>query len=121
MLYTRTEIQQRLGGELQTYAPQRNNRILALCVNTIRNPNAPFAIYVGTGVRNVAKADLLARNQVNTQIPVYLKEGREKRYQNLGEMEIIAVITDSNMLMEASVIAGREITRIIQLKVVESI
>jgi hypothetical protein len=71
--YTRTEIQAQLGGELQTYLPQRDHRILAGCFTSELNPAAPNEVYAGNAPKVAAKAELLSQQPEN-RFPVFLKE-----------------------------------------------
>lgn len=77
--YTRAEIQARVGGELQTYLPQRDHRILAGCFSSQLNPSAPAMVYAGNAAKVTAKAELLAEQPEN-RFPVFLKEKSSSRH-----------------------------------------
>ena len=72
--YTRLQISKAVGGgELQTYLPEYNGRILAGCFDPGLNLRAPHEVDVGEGVKVIAKAETVASAQ--TAIPVFLKRG----------------------------------------------
>jgi hypothetical protein len=71
--YTRSDIQAEVGGELQTYLPQKDHRILAGCFTSQLNPAAPEEIYAGNAAKVAAKAELLSEQPEN-RFPVFLKE-----------------------------------------------
>ena len=58
--YLRRAIQQMVGGEIQTYLPQKDKIILAGCFAIdLMNPNASGEIFVGTAGKVATKAELL--------------------------------------------------------------
>lgn len=75
--YTREEIHAVLGGEMISYLPQQDGRIVCGCFSQDSNPEAPYEILVGgsedgAGESSVEKkARLLAGQRV--PIPVFLK------------------------------------------------
>jgi len=71
--YTRAQIQTLVGGELQTYLPQRNLRILAGCFSLEMNPNAPREIFAGDRPKVRKKAELLSMQPENV-FPVFVKK-----------------------------------------------
>jgi hypothetical protein len=71
--YTRSDIKAQVGGELQTYLPQKDHCILAGCFSLELNPAAPEKVYAGNAAKVVAKAELLSRQPENS-FPVFLKE-----------------------------------------------
>lgn len=77
--YTRTEIQQSVGGEIQTYLPQKNKIILAGCFNRELNPNCPQEIQAGNaGI--VSKKAALLLSQPETTFPVFIKETTNSKF-----------------------------------------
>jgi len=83
-LYTRIGIQQIVGGEIQTYLPQKAGRILAGCFSKDMNPGAPFIVQVGNAAKVARKADLLAL-QPDTVFPVFTKgRRRDTHYRYEG-------------------------------------
>ncbi|MHB1642285.1 MAG: hypothetical protein ACYCS8_06450 [Acidithiobacillus sp.] len=73
--YKRSDIQKILGGELQSYLPQKNGIILAACLSIESNPDAPYEVQVGNAPKVVKKAELLS-NQPETRFPVFIKNRR---------------------------------------------
>lgn len=77
--YTRSEIQGLIGGELQTYLPQKNKRILAGCFNKELNPDCPTQIQAGSKPQVVSKAELLL-SQLDNVFPVFTKPTKKAKY-----------------------------------------
>lgn len=69
--YTRDEIHNQLGGEKETYLPQKNGKIVCGCFNPDLNPQAPCIILVGNGSRIIEKAQILSKQE--SCIPVFVK------------------------------------------------
>lgn len=70
--YTRTEIKDVVGGENQTYLPQKNKIILPGCFNKELNPDCPEEIQIGYPDKVMSKAFLLM-DQPETRFPVFVK------------------------------------------------
>jgi len=88
--YSRTEIQQRVGGETQTYLPQKNKIILAGCFNREFNPDCPNEIQAGKP-KKVAKKAVLLISQPETIFPVFTKESeRAKKYKFEGYFKCVS-------------------------------
>jgi hypothetical protein len=82
--YTRTDIQKIVGGEIQTYLPQKNGQILAGCFCKELNPDAPNQIQAGKGSKIYGKARLLSE-QPETIFLVFIKNNeKDKDYQYIG-------------------------------------
>jgi len=108
-LYTRQEIQQLVGGEIQTYLPQSNKIILAGCFSRELNPDAPNEIQAGNAHRVSAKAYLLSQ-QPETIFPVFLKEKKkDKHYSYIGRYKYMenSITHDTNKICEAEEKSGR--------------
>ena len=73
--YKRRDIQKILGGELQSYLPQKNDIILAACLSLESNPDAPHEVQVGNAPKVVKKAELLS-DQQETHFPVFMRNDR---------------------------------------------
>ena len=69
--YTRAEISRALGGEMMTYLPQRDGRILCGCFVPAqgKNPNAPEEVLAGAGPVVERKAEMLCEQE--GAIPVF--------------------------------------------------
>lgn len=82
--YKRADIQKILGGELQSYLPQRSGIILAACLSIESNPDAPCEVQVGNAPKVVKKAEILSE-QPETRFPVFIKARRaDKIYKFIG-------------------------------------
>lgn len=117
--YTRTDIQKMVGGELQTYLPQKNKVILAGCfTKDAMNPRAPDVIQVGNAPKVVAKAVLLSQ-QAETVFPVFVKQRQsEKTYKFCGNYRFESLTDDLDEIQAAELASGRknELASILRLK-----
>lgn len=105
--YSRADIQRLVGGELQTYLPQRDNVILAGCFNRELNPDAPTEIQAGNLPQVVRKAKLLS-TQLHTVFPVFLKgRQRDKKYRFIGYYKCRDCSTSKEALAKAELRSGR--------------
>lgn len=105
--YTRIEIAGLVGGEIQTYFPQKEGVILAGCFNLELNPDCPIQIQVGNAGKVQKKAELLI-GQPDTIFPVFVKETRKDslcRY--IGLFRCISGTSESSILSEAEAKSGR--------------
>ena len=118
-LYTRTDIQTMVDGELQTYLPQKNKVILAGCfTKDAMNPKAPDVVQVGNAPKVVAKAVLLSQ-QPETVFPVFVKQRQsEKTYKFCGYYRFQSLSDDPDELKDAERASGRkgELAFILRLK-----
>jgi hypothetical protein len=71
--YSRREIHEQLGGELEGYLPSSKGLIVCACFTPNLNPRAPEVILVGMGKKVMDRARTFA-DQVNP-VPVFMKEG----------------------------------------------
>ena len=105
--YTRTEIQKMVGGEIQTYLPQKNKIILAGCFNRELNPDCPNEIQAGMPPKVAKKAELLI-SQPQTIFPVFTKDlicSVYYRYE--GRFRCISGSNDSKAIAIAEQKSGR--------------
>lgn len=80
--YSRREIFSQLGGNMQSFLPFTNGRVVAACVCPELNPQAPLQILAGDAP-GVLKAARMLSGQSGT-IPVFLKRGSSQwEYQGL--------------------------------------
>jgi len=119
VLYTRTSIQEMVGGELQTYLPQKNKIILAGCfTQDAMNPGAPDVVQVGNLPKVVAKAVLLSQ-QPETVFPVFVKQRKsEKTYKFSGYYRFVSLSKNPEEIRAAELASGRadELAFILRLK-----
>ena len=117
--YTRADIMHLVGGEPQTYLPQRDHIILAGCftVNDV-NPGAPLVIQVGNPSSVVRKAELL-RSQPETSFPVFLKQTKsDKHYYFVGYYKYEDLKADAVLITNEEQISGKhgELAAVLYLK-----
>jgi len=105
--YTRGEIHNLLGGELQTYLPQSKGKIVCGCFIPEQgaNPNAPTEILVGNAPVVVKKAYKLI-DQRET-IPVFLKRSNNN-WAYIGMFQAKRFSTDRSLLRKREREAFRE-------------
>jgi hypothetical protein len=70
--YKRDDIYAQLGGEKETYLPQKNGKIVCGCFNPKENPQAPYIILVRSGEKIEKKAQILSKQE--GCIPVFVKQ-----------------------------------------------
>jgi len=118
--YTRTDVQRLLGGELITYLPQSEGKILAACLNRALNPNAPAVVQVGNKPGVVKKAILLSRQQEAIHVFMKAKE-QDTEYAYVGRYRCIGSTKDPEEIAAAERISGRngELAMLLRLERVE--
>ena len=122
--YKREQIQSELGGEVQSYLPQRDKRIVAGCFLCKLNPDAPLEIQAGSKPKVVQKAEMLAA-QADQRIPVFLKGKPDRPYaatwQYQGIYELCELIDDATALEIAEARSGRhgDLSYLLRFRAVE--
>ena len=104
--YTLDRISSVLGGEPQSYLPQRGGRIVCGRFSLKMNPDAPKTILVGDLPQVRRKAELVAEQK--EPIPVFIKEQAARavwRYHGL--MCCVSFNTDSTLCDNKAEQAGR--------------
>ena len=74
--YTRQQIHDVVGGELVSYLPSVNRKIVAGCFTFVLNPDLPYKILVGDAPLVVQKAKMLCEQE--EPIPVFSKIEKNK-------------------------------------------
>ena len=111
--YTREEIHDKVGGDLESYLPNVGGLVVAACLRLDTNPHAPDVILVGTGPGIEGAADMLIAQQ--TPVPTFLKRGPGK-WEYCGDYAVERWSTDAAELAAQAARSGRDdITRIIQM------
>lgn len=123
--YTRAAIQADLGGEIQSYLPQRANRIVAGCFGCSLNPKAPLEVQAGNEPKVVRKAKTLEA-QVDKRIPVFLKERGKGRppavWRYKGIYELCEIVDDAAVLASAAAVSKRhgELSYLLRFRRIET-
>jgi hypothetical protein len=105
--YRRAQIQQLVGGEIRTYLPQKDKRILAGCFSVEMNPKAPIEIFAGNLPKVVAKAELLGTQPENA-FPVFIrKKNSDRKYFFHGYYKCTGITNKRKILLEAESLSGR--------------
>jgi hypothetical protein len=117
--YTRTDIKNHLGGEIQTYLPQNKKIILAGCFTVdSMNPDAPAIIQAGNAPKVAAKAKLLS-SPPHTVFPVFLKQkSSDKHYFFEGCFKFKSISNDAAVIAAAELRSGRfdELSYVLELQ-----
>ena len=116
--YTRKEISALLGGSKMSYLPFRNGRVLYAALRRDLNPHAPHQILPGFG-KHIEKASEMLCNQVG-RLPVFLMTGwADWKYE--GDFILWRWSNKPEDLQRESSAAGREVSRIIELRRVDEL
>jgi hypothetical protein len=95
-MYSREEIREEVGGgDLQSYLPYSEGRVLGGCFDPGLNARAPFEIDVGDLPKVTQYAQLLV--QQGHEIPVFLKRG-SKAWEYVGRFRAVRYNTDPDDL-----------------------
>lgn len=119
--YARKEIQELVGGEIQTYLPQKNKRILAGCFNRELNPDCPSQVQAGNAGKVTTKAELLI-SQPDNVFPVFIKPNESSRlYEYIGQYSCLGGTNEQSVLDQAESKSGRygELSYVFDLQEVE--
>jgi hypothetical protein len=103
-LYTRPTIYQLLGGDLQSYLPHVNKRVVCGCFDISANPNAPEEVLVGEGENVVKYAKVLA--QQTEPIPVFLKQSANE-WKYIGNYSVVSYSENLEEVAAKASAAGR--------------
>lgn len=119
--YTRQEIYEICGGEIQSYLPQLKGEIVCGCFTRKYNPSVPNEIFVGKRPKVMNKAKMLSQ-QVGA-IPVFVKDsslvGKQKEiWEYFGRYKFIALLNDQETLLDAERSSGRhgDLAYVLRLK-----
>ncbi len=112
-LYTRNEIHDLLGGGPQGYLPHKNGRVVAGCLGSKMNPEAPDVVLVGSGPQTVHWAKVFCEQDY--PVPVFVKQ-QPNEWKHVGEYKVEDWTEDPADLQEYGEKAGRTgITRVLFL------
>lgn len=115
--YTRTQIQQQLGGGVQSYLPNRNGRVTCGCFGMDLNPRAPREVLVGSGPRIKESARMLVRQ--GGPIPVFVKRA-SNAWEYMGRFRVKRHSTDPAAIAAKAREAGRtDVYMLLELEAVD--
>ena len=80
--YTRRQVHDAVGGDLQSYLPHVDGRVVAACLRLDTNPDAPAVILAGRGAWIERSADLLVAER--SAVPTFIKRGID-RWEYVGD------------------------------------
>lgn len=105
--YSAKDIASVLGGELQTYLPQREGQIVAGRFNKQMNPEAPERVYPAALPRVLEKAELFV--QQGSSVPIFMKERRSDRgFKYVGRYRAVELRRDQASIDAAQRRSGRQ-------------
>lgn len=105
--YSARDIADVVGGELQTYLPQREGQIVAGRFNKQMNPEAPDRVYPAKLPKVLEKAELLV--QQDSAVPVFMKERKsDKGFKYVGRYRAKALRRDQASIEAAKRRSGRD-------------
>lgn len=105
--YSSRDIHNEVGGELQTYLPEKDGQIVAGRFGLQMNPNAPGEVFVGNLPRVRDKAVMLSRQA--TPIPVFIKDKKSDRgFKYVGRYRAVHLLNDDSSIASAERRSDRE-------------
>lgn len=112
--YTRRQIHDEVGGDLEAYLPTKNGQVVCVCLTKKMNPTLPYNILVGDRPRVRRTAEILCAQC--EPIPVFIKEAPNKwRYVGLYVVGHSSIFPED--IAPYAKLSGRStITRIINLE-----
>lgn len=112
-VYALHQIAGALGGETQSYLPQREGRIVCGRFTSDMNTRLPYEVLVGDLPRVRRKAELLAEQ--TDAIPVFIKQGPD-RWRFHGRMRCAGFSTERALVRERERESGRsDLAGVLQL------
>jgi hypothetical protein len=103
-VYTRQQIHDRVGGNLQSFLPDKDGRVVAACLRLDRNPDAPGVILAGEGEGIERAAELLAGQRES--LPTFLKR-RIGEWEYVGQFVVQRCSHDPEEISAHSRASGR--------------
>jgi hypothetical protein len=87
-MYTRREIQDTIGGGVQSYLPSLDGNVVAACLRPDTNPDAPKVILAGQGVQIERRAQRLVDRRV--AVPTFIKRDTN-RWEYVGDYVPVSI------------------------------
>ena len=113
-MYTRKEIHESVGGELESYLPRNSGRVVCGCFDPKLNPDAPDKILVGGGTVIMAAAGQFAVQQ--NPVPIFMKH-RTNEWKYIGEYKVASSTRSVAIVNSENARSGRNnITRVLYLE-----
>ena len=117
-MYERKKISEQIGGGTVTYLPTKSGIVVAACLTTKKNPQAPNVILCGTGENIAAAGETLA--DLRPAIPVFVRRA-PKRWEYVGIYRPVASYTSGPEFESRITGSGRDrsdISRVIVMALV---
>jgi len=111
--YTRQQIHDLLGGDMQSFLPHKDGRIVCACLTSDLNQDAPSKVLVGDGLKVKGSAEILASQK--EAVPVFLKT-EAKRWEFVGLWSCSGTSVDAGEIKVEQQRSGRaDISMILKL------
>ncbi len=111
--YTREQIHAQVGGNMQSFLPHVDGRVVAACLRLDYDPDAPAVLLVGAGKGIEQAADILVAQR--SPVPVFLKLGTGD-WKYVGEYAVERSSQDAADLAAQAKRSGRDdVTRVIYM------
>jgi hypothetical protein len=102
---TRMQIHNLIGGEIQSYLPHVDGKVVCGCFDTSANPKAPNEILVGAGP-NVEKYANVFAEQAEA-IPIFMKQA-SNQWEYIGDYRAVKYSKEPKEVSAKAKAAGRE-------------
>jgi hypothetical protein len=96
--YTRSQIHAHLGGDLRSYLPHKDGRVVAVCAKEDRNPNARQGILDSGSGGNVERWTDTLVAQGGT-VPVFVYVGHAQ-WEFIGDWQVCGYVRSGPLLAE---------------------
>jgi len=120
--YSRKDIHNEIGGETETYLPQKYKQVVCGCFKLELNSDVPLEVQVGEKPTVVAKTELLEQ-QANQRIPIFVQDPtlRKKNWIYRGLYDFVELVRDKSIIEAAAQKTGRvgKLTYLIRFKPVK--
>lgn len=110
--YSRRQIHDVVGGELQTYLPTRDGKVVAVCVNRKHNRGAPEVILPGFPPKVRRNAEIY--HQQGTAVPLFIKE-RSNAWRYAGDYQVHERSVDPDVIADQAAKSCRSIDTVSQV------
>ena len=104
-VYTRRQIHDLVGGDLESYLPRREGQVVCGCFDRDINPDAPDVVLAGFGPGREASARTFARQA--SFVPIFLK-ARINEWEYVGDFRVRELSERSDVISRYAAESGRD-------------
>src|SRR5712691_3536178 len=116
--YSRLDLHQILGGDLRSYLPHKDGKILFGAFTREENPHAPDVVLVGHGPGIEAAAEIFVHQ--SAPVPVFIKRDLHQ-WEYVGMFRVARDSEEPGLLEEHSGRVGRPVRRVLYLEEVSEV